>query len=473
MKKILIISTAVIFLASCTKDITSLNENTKSASVVPSQTLFTKAQLNLANTIASPSVNLNIFRLLSQQWTETTYTDEANYDLVTRNIPQGWWNTFYRDILKNFDETKSLAANDVNDATTLKNDVAIADIMQVFTYYHLVTTFGNIPYTDALNAAIVQPKYDDAATVYSALLTRLDADITKLNTSGSSYDGADIIYHGDVTMWKKFANTLKLKMGILISDSDPVKAKTVVEAAASGSFMSASDNASFVFLASPPNTNPVWVNLIQSGRKDFVAANTIVNQMTALNDPRIPLYFTADGAGGFSGGTYGANSNYATFSKPSNALTAPDFPVLFLDYSETEFIKAEATERGFNVGGTAATHYNNAITASIQYWGGSVTDAATYLAQPSVNYLTATGNYKQKIGIQEWLALYNRGYDAWTAWRRLDYPKLVAPASALSDIPVRYTYPVGEQNLNQTNYTTAATAIGGDKVTTKLFFDKF
>ena len=239
MKKILIISTAVIFLVSCTKDITSLNENTKSASVVPSQTLFTKAQLNLANTIASPNVNLNIFRLLAQQWTETTYTDEANYDLVTRNIPQGWWNSFFRDILKNFDEAKSLAANDVSDATTLKNDVAIADIMQVFTYYHLVTTFGNIPYTEALIPTIVQPKYDDAAVVYSALLTRLDADIIKLNTAGSSYDGADIIYNGDVTMWKKFATTLKLKMGILISDSDPAKAKTVVEAAASGTFTSA------------------------------------------------------------------------------------------------------------------------------------------------------------------------------------------------------------------------------------------
>lgn len=472
MRKIFIVSSLLFLLASCTKDITDLNVNTKSASVVPSQTLFTKAQLTLANTIASPSVNLNIFRLLAQQWNETTYTDEANYDLVTRSIPQGWWNSFYRDIIKNLDEAKALAANDVFDATTRKNDIAIADILQVYGYYHLVTTFGNIPYTEALTS-VVQPKYDDAAVVYAALLTRLDADIANLNTSAGSYDGADIIYSGDVAMWKKFANTLKLKMGILIADSDPTKAKTVVEAAAPNAFSSAADNASFGFLAAPPNTNPVWVNLVQSGRKDFVAANTLVNAMTALGDPRIPLYFTTDGAGGYSGGPYGANSNYATFSKPSTTLTAPNYPVLFLDYSETEFIKAEAVERGFNVGGTAASHYNNAVTASIVYWGGSTTDAATYLAKPAVNYATATGTYKQKIGVQSWIALYNRGYDAWTSWRRLDYPQLVAPASALSPIPVRYTYPVNEQNLNQTNYTTASSAIGGDKVTTKLFFDKF
>lgn len=472
MKKIVIIAISAIFLASCTKDITSLNVNSKSAAVVPSQTLFTKAQLTLANALASPSVNLNIFRLLAQQWNETTYTDEANYDLVTRNIPQGWWNTMYRDVIKNFEEAKSLIPTDVTSVVTQKNEIAIADILQVYTYYHLVTTFGNIPYSEALNASIVQPKYDDAATVYGALLTRLDADIAALSVSGTSFDGADIIYNGNVGSWKKFANTLKLKMGILISDSDAAKAKTVVEAAAAGAFSSAADNASFAFLASPPNTNPVWVSLVQSGRKDFVAANTLVNAMQALNDPRIPLYFTTDGGGGYSGGVYGANSNYSTYSKPSLTLQAPDYPVLFLDYSEVEFIKAEAIERGFNVGGTAATHYNNAITASIVYWGGATTDAIAYLAQPSVNYATASGNYKQKIGNQEWIALYNRGYDAWTTWRRLQYPQLVAPASALSPIPVRYTYPVNEQNLNQANYTAAAAAIGGDKVTTKLFFNK-
>jgi Susd and RagB outer membrane lipoprotein len=69
--------------------------------------------------------------------------------------------------------------------------------------------------------------------------------------------------------------------------------------------------------------------------------------------------------------------------------------------------------------------------------------------------------------------LYNRGLEAWTEWRRLDYPVLVAPVDALSEIPVRYTYPVQEQNLNVTNYTEAASAIGGDEVTTKIFWDKF
>ena len=75
--------------------------------------------------------------------------------------------------------------------------------------------------------------------------------------------------------------------------------------------------------------------------------------------------------------------------------------------------------------------------------------------------------------MQEWIAFYNRGYEAWTTWRRLDVPDLVAPPNAFSDIPVRYTYPVTEGDLNQANFKAASAAIGGDKVTTKLFWDKF
>ena len=144
-----------------------------------------------------------------------------------------------------------------------------------------------------------------------------------------------------------------------------------------------------------------------------------------------------------------------------------------MGYDEVEFFLAEAVARGYNVGGTADTHYNNAITASILWWGGSAVQAAAYLAQPSVAYATAAGNYKQKIGTQKYLALYTRGWDEWIEVRRLDYPVLVAPSSALTAFPVRYTYPVNEQNLNTTNYNAAATAIGGDKVITKLFWDKF
>ncbi|MGY3053212.1 hypothetical protein ACVWYG_001410 [Pedobacter sp. UYEF25] len=473
MKKIFLIFVPIFILSACTKDLTSLNVDPKNPLNVPSSALFTNAQRSLSNVLTSSNVNSNIFRLVEQQWQETTYTDESNYDFTTRPIPDNLWNVLYSVVIKNFDETKKKVAQDVADPAVLKNDIAITDIMQVYAFYYLVTTYGDIPYSQALDITNTFPKYDDAKTVYYDLLTRLDADIAALNPAAGSFSGADIIYGGDVTSWKKFANTLKLKMGITIADSDPTKAKTVVESAAPNAFTSAADNALFRYQSSPPNTNPIWVDLVQSGRKDFVGASTLVDKLKSLADPRLPLYLTVDGAGGYSGGTPGESSAYATFSKPAVALTAPDYPSLLLSYSETELNLAEAVERGFSVGGTAIGHYNAGVTASIKYWGGSDANATIYLATPGANYLTAAATYKEKIGIQKWLALYNRGWDAWIEQRRLDFPKLLPPASAQSGFPVRLRYPINEQNINTSNYKAAATAIGGDKVETKLFFDKF
>jgi hypothetical protein len=475
MKKILYaILPALLFTSACKKDITSINVNPKSPLIVPSAAAFTNAERTLTNNITSSNVNLNIFRLIEQQWEETTYTDESNYDISTRTIPDYLWTYMYRDVLKNLEQVKTLGAGEGLSADNLKTNNAITDVLEVYTYYYLLTTFGNIPYTQALNDNILFPKYDDAKTVYYDLLTRLDADITTLSTGSSSLGSADVIYGGNAAKWKLFANTFKLKMGITIADLDNAKAKTVVESAvAAGVFTSNANNAVFQYLSAPPNTNPIWVDLVQSGRKDFVACSTLINQLKSNSDPRLPYYFTTDANGGYSGGAPGASSNYATFSKPSVTITAPDFPGLLLGYAETQFNLAEAVERGYNVGGTAATYYNAGITGSILFWGGTAANAATYLANPTVAYATATGNYKQKIGTQKWLALYNRGWDAWIEQRRLDYPVLVAPATALSAFPVRFLYPVNEGNTNGTNVAAAGTAIGGNLVTTKLFFDKF
>jgi hypothetical protein len=473
MKKILFISACIYLAAGCNKDLSKLNIDQKNPSIVPSYTLFSNAEKNWATIVADANVNDNIFRLITQQWTETTYTDESNYNLNTRAIPDAWWRIIYKDVLKDLEETKKLIPTDVTDAGVQKNELAMVDILEVYSFQLLVNTFGDIPYTQALQDAILFPKYDDAKTIYYDLLSRLDTSIAALDASAGSFGGADLLYGGDVDKWKKFANSLKLIMGITIADSDPAMAKTVVESAAPGAFTSNNDNAVFYFLDAPPNTNPVWVNLVQSGRNDFVPASTIINLMKDLNDPRLPFYFTTDPTGKYSGGIPGNGATFSIYSHVTDAQQAPDAPYDILSYAQVEFTKAEAAERGMNVGGTAQEHYNNAVTASIEEWGGSAAQAATYLAQPTVNYTTAPGTYKQKIATQEYIALYNNGFDAWTMVRRLDYPTLPEPTHALSGFPVRFTYPILEQNINTSNYNAGASAIGGDVVETKLFWDKF
>jgi hypothetical protein len=158
------------------------------------------------NTRTSTNVNLNIFRLVVQYWQETTYTDESRYDIVTRQIPDNMWDALNRDVLRNFQEAKAIIPTEALDAKTQKNKLAVTDIMEVYTWYYLITSFGDVPYKEALNIKNTFPKYDNQKTAYYDLLTRLDTSIAALDETGSSFGSADIIYSGNAAAWKRFAN---------------------------------------------------------------------------------------------------------------------------------------------------------------------------------------------------------------------------------------------------------------------------
>lgn len=477
MKRFIKIFFVLLIVVGCDK-ITSINNNPKSPTQVPGETLFSNAEKNLSDFVSSTNVNLNIFKLMSQYWTETTYFDESNYDIKTRAIPDNEWDLLYRDVLENLQQASTIIkANKTLDAKVQKNEEACVKILNVYAYSSLVNIFGNVPYSQALNYKVEQPKYDDANTIYKDLLDTLNTALGNLDPSADGFGSADLIYGGDVSSWVKFGNSLKLRLGMTIVDADPSIAQAAIEQAAPKAFASNADNALFQYLSSPPNTNPLWVDLVQSGRQDFVAASPIVDMMNTLNDPRRQFYFTTvPGDTVYKGGIVGASNAFSTYSHPGDIMETQTFPGDLLDYSEVEFLRAEAVARGFNVSGTAEEHYKNAIEASILAWGGSESDFQTYYAQPAVSWSTATGNYKQKIGTQEWIALYGRGLTAWTTFRRLDYPALKAPPTAKTVFPMRFTYPVQEQNLNKTNFDAAVKAMGmgtNDNVGQKLFWDKY
>jgi len=473
MKKILFLIIPVLFIVSCTKNIDRFNEQTKRAASVPAGTLFSNATRNLSDNLASASVNSNPFRFIVKHWAMATYQDELQFNFATRNIPQTWWTSLYRDVLNDYKESARIISEDETlDPAVKANKLAIIDMLQVYVFANLVTTFGDVPYSEALDPTNLFPVYDDAKTVYTSLLSRLSADVTAMNAASGSFTSTeDLIYKGSVAKWIKFGNSLKIRMGMLLADSDAGAAKTAVESGDAGAFSSAADNAFFPYLGSTPNTNPLYADIVLGGRGDYVAAEDLMDPMLALNDPRVPQFFGTNNDGDYVGGVSGQVNTYSQVSKPSDKVSAATAPEFILDYVETEFYRAEAIERGFSVAGTAAGHYENAIRASIIAWGGSDADATAYLAQAGVAYATAPGDWKQKIGFQKWIALYNRPQEGWTELRRLDQPVLTLPVGAQSGFPVRYTYPNNEQQLNGTNYTSAAAKIGGDDVETKLFWD--
>lgn len=477
MKKLILILTAAVMAVSCSDNLEDLNENIKDPTNVSGESLFASAQKQLADQMVTPNVNLNNNRLWVQYLQEVTYTDESNYDQVTRSIPDNHFREMYRDVLKDLDEAYKIIDADDNPLTAdaKANKLAIIEVLSVYTYSNLVETFGDIPYSEALDIENLTPAYDDAFTVYKDLLARLDVAIGMLDAGKGSLTGAsDVMYDGDPAKWKKFANSLKLRMGITLSDVDPGLAKSTVESAyTSGVFTSLEDNGSYKYSVAAPNNNPMNDNLVLSGRNDYVAAATIIDVMNDLEDPRRAAYFT-DVDGGYFGGTIGKKSDYASNSHVSDRLKEGDEPGILLAYDEVLFLLAEAAARGYSVGGDAPTYYTEAITVSFDFWG--VDDVASYLAKPEVDYNSALANsasWKEVIGVQAWLGLYNRTFAPYLSVRRLDYPVLSEPLAAESGFPVRYTYPAGEQVQNRTNYEAAAAAIGGDAPETKLFWDMF
>ncbi len=451
------------------------NKDPKNASEAPPETLFTNALKNFSDVLTTPNVNTNNFRLYVQHWSTTTYLQEPRYDMTSRTIPQALWQTMYRDVIADLKEARRLLeADQFIDPTLRDNQLAQIEIMEVYAWSVLVNAFGNVPYSEAFIYEKPLPKYDDAETIYLDILSRLDAAIASIDAAEDGFGSGDVLYEGDMEQWTKFGNSLMIKLAMVLADVSPDVARPYVEAAANNVMTSSADNARFPYLSAPPNNNPLSANLnpLYSQRQDYVIAEALVDEMNALNDPRRPFYFT-DVEGAYIGGEYGFQNDYPEFSHVSDIIIDPELEAVLLSYSEVEFYLAEALERGYTVPGVAATHYNNAITASILYWGGTQAEADTYIAQPEVAYSSA--EYKSKIGTQKWLALYNRGFDAWVEWKRLDYPQIQPPTGeGITEalvIPTRLIYPINEQTLNGASRDAAASAIGGDLVSTKLFWD--
>lgn len=497
MKKIFLIL-SILSLAvvtnSCESDITSLNEDPKHPTIVPSGLLVASAEQELISQLLTPNVNNNISRFFTQQWAQTTYIDESNYDMVTRPIPRNHYNRMMASssatvhspgVLSALRDAKQFLQNEGLDAVKKGNNEAIIELISVYAWANLVDTYGDVPYFGALKAVAgannaSEIPYDDAKAIYLDLVKRIDAANAMININQSGYTD-DIFYNGNMTKWKKMANSLKFRLAVTLADVEPALSKTYAEAAYNaGLFDTKDDNWGLSAFPSGLFANPVYQDVIQSGRNDFIPSDVLVNYMNTTTDPRRGRWFTKVG-GTFVGGVYGAGNSYPAYSHMTSTkagdagddgytLITPNAQGFLLDYTEISFLRAEAAARGYSVGGTAATLYANAITASMTEYGISSTNATAFIAANPFN----ASNWKQSIGFQAWVAMFNKGFQAWNFARRLDYPVFVNPAdSAVDEVPVRMKYSDQEYLLNKNNVTAAAQKIGGDQVTTKVFWDVF
>ncbi|MCK5781914.1 MAG: SusD/RagB family nutrient-binding outer membrane lipoprotein [Flavobacteriales bacterium] len=468
--KVLALFMVVATLGSCTKGFEEMNQNPNAPEAVPTSYLMTNAQYHLTVELRDNWFNGRMGLVYSQYWSQINYTDESRYSPRV-NVTNNSWYSMYTNlydlqdiILKNTD-TEAFASSGYP-----ANQIAVAKIMKAYVFQIMVDTWGDIPYFDALKGVeMTTPKYDSASAIYADLLKELEEASSMIDADQPGMKG-DVIYGGDMTKWKKFANSLIMRIALREGKTD------VAKNAASKAFMSNADNAQFAYTSSGKTVNPIFDDFVNGNRleKDFAVSKTLLDYMNGNNDPRRPFYATPHAENGFAGLTYGLDNGNAPNEYAEGRcyqalnIYAADAVTPWMNYDEVLFILAEINND--------ETKFREGIEASATNWGASSEDAATLAA-------AVPFNGKESIVTEKWVANYMQGVQGWAEYRRTGFPSFFegpadGPHAAANVgsliVPNRRPYPTDESQLNKENYDAAVSSIGGpDKEQqAKMFWQK-
>lgn len=429
-------------MISCTKDFEDTNVNPNQPEIAPATNVFGYAIQSIAQRFGSAEI--------FYPGAFVGYTAKGTYNLVNRYAevaPTSHWSNLFTYGINNLNAVIKQA-----DASGNNNLKAAAMVMKVYAFQMLVDAYGPIPYQEfgKLSEGIIYPKYDSEKDVYTQMLESLKTANGLFNSSVTQKIGVgDLIYAGNVTKWKKFGNSLRLRLAIRISKVDKTTAATHIaeilnDATTYPVIASNAENAVLKF----PGAD--WLEPWASAYKgvpDVKIAKPIVTTLSLLNDPRLPFYAQANAQGKYVGLEVGADAT-GNESKVSVAFMQTDAgTVFFQKYSEVEFIRAEAAKIGI-VTSSAQTAYNNAIKASFDEYGISAVDYNTYLSNPEV----AWNNDLNRLYTQKWISLFRQCWEAWAEMRRTDIPQnppaVNASYAGHNRTPFRLSYPIDERNVN-------------------------
>jgi hypothetical protein len=482
-----VIALAVLVSGCDNSGLTGINKNPNAPPSVTPQFLFPSAVSDVVGRARGGSFDLTLASLWAQHMAMDRFTDEDTYSIRSDNI-NGYWSGFYAGGLQDLATILNQAKQ-----TATPNLVAPALVMKSWTFGVMTDMWGDIPYSQANKSdPTAPPQYDRQKDIYTGLFTDLKAASDISVPGGTTYGTADLIYNGDATKWKKFANSLRLRYGLRLSKVDPATAQVQVAAAiAAGVFTSNADNALLRWPGDGTNNSPIYNNFVT--RDDQHMSQTLVNALKSLYisigptpadtvfDPRLAVYAdpiaSSPSKALYVGAPNGLQDDAAisiginNTSRVGIAYRSKTTPSILMAYSEVLFDEAEAAARGWAPGDPAAL-YNAALTASMQYNGIADNVTAAYVASPRVAYSSSTG--LQQIALQRWIALYSEGTEAYSEWRRTGVPDLQPGPAAITTphiVARRLTYPVSEQSFNNAALQAAITAQGGALLSSRVWWD--
>lgn len=510
---IAVVLTAFLFIISaCTKDFDTINTDPNKPGLEKADPgmLLTNAIEALTDRVQEIFLGEEMGNCWAQHEAKCQYTDEDRY-IYRTSVVNATWNSFYAASGMDVQTLMNVAVDKQNE-----NYRGVALVLKGYIASLLTDMFGPVPYTDAwTGAGNTLPSYDSQETIYRDVIAKLDTANAILSDAGKSIEG-DILFGNDIMKWKKFANSLRMRLLLRMSAKDAQfvtteLSKMVADPTTYPIFESNADNAALAYLGSNPNNHPMNEN--RKTRDDHRVSKTLTDIMWTNSpyiDYRICIYAQKSGNNTFEGMPNGLTSakalayngngikntskvgNYFTAKDPENGATPPMPPGMLMSYAELQFILAEAAFKGYIPGGNTAaeTYYYGGIYGSYAQFGdrlvgyvdgygylpmeGATSDslAADFIAHDVFGWDAAKG--MELIGTQRWAASFDQGLQSWIEWRRTGYPVLVPAEDGMNQgkIPVRYPYPTDEDARNPTSYTAGVALLGGpDDLNTKVWWD--
>lgn len=498
------LAASLVTVSSCSKidDFGNMNTNPTVPLTPLTPALLTNVLSNVGSSYAWDQGGVStVAGLYCQYFSETQYTDaSAQYSKPTFN-----WDGYYAGPLKdlqtiidyNSDEaTASIAFAYGSNA----NQIATARILKAYIMWFITDEWGDVPYNDIFNADAngVIP-YTSQEDIYNSLFSELTEAVAQFD-DGDAAQG-DILFNGNISMWKKFANSIHAMMALRLSKVNPTLGASEFNAAlnADGGVFEEGESAVIEYPGGNFN-NPIYNYYNITSRKDYALSETVISLLdnyddryyvlgTGQGDPGtvagatitgFPFGLTRDDAVDFLNGhpgfarVVGTSNSIFTDGTDFNVATAP---VFLISSAEVYLARAEAAYLGWT-GDDISEMYTTGIRENYKRWdmyAGTLNpdlfgtddndqpyklngeDYEYYISQDHIALGTETGDDAAKIGYETWLAHYPNGWQGWADWRRTGYPELEkSPNTSLAGIPRRIPYGPNEYNLNPTNVAASA-----------------
>lgn len=484
MKKFNIFSFVCLLLAtglfSCKKDFSEINDDPNRSAIANPETLIAPTIYRIVNVNQNRALRLN--NELMQVHVTVINSDEIHRYVIRPSESEYMWSNWY------LQRTNVLDIYRGGEMLKQKSYMGIANILDAWVTSMITDMFGNVPYVEANQGRYtnnLQPRFDSQEEIYKDLFRKLEEANTLLaaNQELTVDDKAlDPLFNGDLSKWRKFGNAMYLRLLMRVSGKPEMKAAEKIKEIAETKkadypvFTSNNESAILRFTTVPPYTSAFNTYREYDFNGDNGLCSFFLNNLKAWGDPRIDRWATkVDGA------YDGIPSGYAVGNAPERLSayqkTLMNEPLLgnILNYAELQFILAEAALKGY-IGGDPKDYYNAGVQSAVSMWSDTAGIPAGYLEREGIKW-DATESMEtkmEKIHLQKYYTLFFTDFQQWHEYRRTGHPILPKGPGLQNNgrMPARFKYPVFLQSLNQSNYQKAVSAMGGDDLNVKVWWNK-